>query len=194
MEFSAYSKLLQPLSFDLFTFAEGAAEPTKGAGKKTGKKAGKKADDKPKINFADLDFRIENAQKYTDLWQKYFTFFGEGFEGRRIREQEEAAFSEMIQQLASGHYKYCEMVRNLLDKSHKKKALDIICETVSDDVPWRQDVVSEGFVIEEKGRIVRPNQKPGLGIEIDESVIEKHPFEQEVLQRSFYRDGSVGDW
>jgi len=70
----------------------------------------------------------------------------------------------------------------------------IICETVSNDVPWRKDVVSEGFIIEEKGRIVRPNQKPGLGIEIDEAVIEKHPFEQEVLQRTFYRDGSVGDW
>jgi galactonate dehydratase len=70
----------------------------------------------------------------------------------------------------------------------------IICETVSKDVPWRQDVVSEGFVVEEKGRIVRPNQRPGLGIEIDEAVIAKHPFEQEVLQRSFYKDGSVGDW
>ena len=70
----------------------------------------------------------------------------------------------------------------------------VICETVHEDVPWRQDVVSEGFVTERAGRIVRPNTRPGLGIELDEREIAKHPFEQEVLQRSFYADGSVGDW
>lgn len=70
----------------------------------------------------------------------------------------------------------------------------IICESVHNDVPWRQDVVSEGFVVEEKGRIVRPSTRPGLGIEINEEEIKKHPFQQEVLQRTFYRDGSVGDW
>lgn len=70
----------------------------------------------------------------------------------------------------------------------------IICESVHNDVPWRQDVVSEGFVVEEKGRIVKPSTRPGLGIEINEEEIKKHPFQQEVLQRTFYRDGSVGDW
>src|SRR5690606_15349574 len=33
----------------------------------------------------------------------------------------------------------------------------IICETVHLDVPWRGDVVSEGFTVEPKGRIVRPS-------------------------------------
>jgi galactonate dehydratase len=70
----------------------------------------------------------------------------------------------------------------------------VICETVTEDVPWRKDVVQEGFVIEPKGRTVRPNQLPGLGIEINEAEVRKHPFQQEILQRSFYRDGSVGDW
>jgi len=69
-----------------------------------------------------------------------------------------------------------------------------ICESVHQDVPWREDVVSEGFSVERKGRIVRPSTRPGLGIEIDENEIKKHPFEQEVLQRTFYKDGSVGDW
>jgi galactonate dehydratase len=41
---------------------------------------------------------------------------------------------------------------------------------------------------------VRPAQKPGLGIEVDESAIAKYPFKQELLQRVFYADGSVGDW
>ncbi len=70
----------------------------------------------------------------------------------------------------------------------------IICESVHSDVPWRQDVVSESFTIEPKGRLVRPSSKPGLGIEINEKEIAKHPFEQEVLQRSFAADGAVTDW
>jgi galactonate dehydratase len=70
----------------------------------------------------------------------------------------------------------------------------VICETVHADVPWRSDVVQEGFTVEPKGRIVRPNSRPGLGIVINEAEVKKHPFEQEVLQRVFYPDGAVGDW
>src|SRR4029079_12539839 len=35
----------------------------------------------------------------------------------------------------------------------------VICESVHSDVPWRKDVVREGFTVEPKGRIVRPNQR-----------------------------------
>jgi galactonate dehydratase len=70
----------------------------------------------------------------------------------------------------------------------------IICETVHQDVPWRQDVVQEGFSVEPKGRLVRPNTRPGLGLTINEKAVKKHPFQQEVAQRVFYQDGSVGDW
>ena len=70
----------------------------------------------------------------------------------------------------------------------------IICETVHDDVPWRKDIVKEGFQVQPEGRLVLPNELPGLGIELDEEEIAKHPFEQELAQRVFYRDGSVGDW
>jgi galactonate dehydratase len=70
----------------------------------------------------------------------------------------------------------------------------IICETVHGDVPWRQDVVEEGFTVEKKGRIVRANTKPGLGITINEKALKKHPFQQELPQRVFYPDGGIGDW
>jgi galactonate dehydratase len=70
----------------------------------------------------------------------------------------------------------------------------VICESVHADVPWRNDVVTEGFVVDPTDRTIRPNQRPGLGIEINESEVMKHPFEQEVPQRVFYKDGSVGDW
>lgn len=70
----------------------------------------------------------------------------------------------------------------------------IICESVQNDVPWREEVVNEGFTIEKKGMVVLPNALPGLGIEINEEEVKKHPFQQEILQRTFYKDGSVGDW
>ena len=70
----------------------------------------------------------------------------------------------------------------------------VICETVHSDVPWRGDVVTEGFTVEPRVRIVRPNTRPGLGIEINEDEVRKHPFQQETVLRAFHRDGSVGDW
>jgi len=70
----------------------------------------------------------------------------------------------------------------------------IICETVHGDVPWRQDIVSEGFTVERNGRLVRPSNRPGIGVEINETEVHKHPFEPEPPQRCFYPDGSVGDW
>jgi galactonate dehydratase len=70
----------------------------------------------------------------------------------------------------------------------------IICESVHGDVPWRHDVVREGFSVEPKGRIVRPGNRPGLGIEIDEGEVKKYPFQQEIVLREFYADGAVGDW
>ncbi|QDU97487.1 enolase C-terminal domain-like protein [Lignipirellula cremea] len=70
----------------------------------------------------------------------------------------------------------------------------IICETVHADVPWRSDVVEEGFTVEPAGRLVRPNTRPGLGISINEKAVAKHPFKQEIAQQVFYPDGSAGDW
>jgi len=70
----------------------------------------------------------------------------------------------------------------------------IICESVHNDVPWRHDIVSGELRIKKQGRLALPTQKPGLGIEINEKEVKKHPFQQETLQRTFYKGGSVGDW
>lgn len=70
----------------------------------------------------------------------------------------------------------------------------LICESVHSDVPWRTEICTESFVVEPEGRLVRPGTRPGLGIEIDEKEVAKHPFEQELPMRTFYKDGSVGDW
>jgi len=70
----------------------------------------------------------------------------------------------------------------------------VICETVNNDVPWRADVMQDYHPLNKQGRTVAPAERPGLGVEVDEAAVAKHPFQQEVLQRVFYADGSVGDW
>ncbi len=70
----------------------------------------------------------------------------------------------------------------------------LICESVHADVPWRADVVQESYQLDKTTRTVKRNRKPGLGVSINEAEVRKHPFQQEVLQRVFYQDGSVGDW
>lgn len=70
----------------------------------------------------------------------------------------------------------------------------LICEAVHQDVPWRDEVVDSGFRVEPRGRLVYPGDRPGLGIEIDEAMVRRHPFEQETPRRAFGPDGSVVDW
>ena len=70
----------------------------------------------------------------------------------------------------------------------------IICESVHQDVPWRDDIVQWGFTLDPATRTVQPNTRPGLGVEIDEAEVARHPFEQEVVLRSFNPDGAVTDW
>lgn len=70
----------------------------------------------------------------------------------------------------------------------------IICETVGDDVEWRGEVVQDHHALNAQNRTVTPSDKPGLGVEINEVAIQRHPFQQELSQRVFHADGSVGDW
>ena len=70
----------------------------------------------------------------------------------------------------------------------------VICESVHADVPWRHDVVEESFQIDKATRTVTPSARPGLGISVNEAEVRKHPFQQEIHQRVFFPDGSVGDW
>jgi galactonate dehydratase len=70
----------------------------------------------------------------------------------------------------------------------------IICETITEDVPWRAEVVDSAHQVSRAGRVVYPSDRPGLGVEVNEAAAARHPFKPEVMQRVFYRDGSVGDW
>lgn len=70
----------------------------------------------------------------------------------------------------------------------------IIQEEMSGAVPWYGDVVR--WPIERKpGRWAKP-ELPGLGIEVDEKVIEAHPFQPDILhaRHAVLGDGTVVDW
>ncbi|WP_323768764.1 galactonate dehydratase [Marinovum sp.] len=70
----------------------------------------------------------------------------------------------------------------------------IIQEEMVGAVPWYDDVVQ--WPIERKpGHWALP-EKPGLGLEVDEAEIARHPFEQEVLhtRNAVMADGTVVDW
>jgi galactonate dehydratase len=68
----------------------------------------------------------------------------------------------------------------------------LIQEAIRSDVPWRDAVVTDPLVV--RNGYIFPNDKPGLGMEVDESEAAKHPFKQEVLMAWFHPDGAVADW
>jgi galactonate dehydratase len=68
----------------------------------------------------------------------------------------------------------------------------LIQEVMRGDVPWRDEVVDGGPVVD-GGRAALPT-RPGIGIEVDEVAAARHPYERETLVRWFHDDGSVADW
>lgn len=134
-------------------------------------------------------FRDLFAQRACEICQLDLTHCGGFSEGRRI-----AALADAYRIALAPHNPQGPVSTAASLEFGFSQPGYIICETVHNDVPWRSDIVSEGYQVESEGRLVRPNQQPGLGLELDEKEIAKHPFEQELAQRVFYRDGSVGDW
>jgi len=134
-------------------------------------------------------FRELAEKRAASVWQADITHCGGLTEARRI-----AALAEAYRVSLAPHNPQGPVSTAASLELGFATPSYIICESVHRDVPWRQDVVSEGFQVDTKGRIVRPGTMPGLGIEINEAEVAKHPYQPEVLQRTFYKDGSVGDW
>jgi len=70
----------------------------------------------------------------------------------------------------------------------------IIQEEMSGAVPWYGEVV-EWPIERQPGRWDLPD-RPGLGIQVNEAEIARHPFQQEVLhaRNAVLADGTVVDW
>lgn len=70
----------------------------------------------------------------------------------------------------------------------------LIQEDMLQDVPWRWDVVQHP--LETENGYWLPAEAPGLGVEVNESAAQKHPFLQEVMHSTTIRarDNAVLDW
>lgn len=68
----------------------------------------------------------------------------------------------------------------------------LIQEHFRSDVPWRGEVLVEPLDL--AGGFVRPTERPGLGVDVDEGVAARHPYRPEEVLRYFHPDGSVADW
>ncbi len=70
----------------------------------------------------------------------------------------------------------------------------IIQEEMVGAVPWYDDVVT--WPIERKAGYWDLPEKPGLGLEVNEAELARHPFKQEVLhtRNAVLPDGTIVDW
>ncbi len=68
----------------------------------------------------------------------------------------------------------------------------IIQEAITNDVPWRDEVVINPVKV--SNGYVTLTDRPGLGIDVDEKAASQHPFKLEAEQRYFHTDGSIADW
>lgn len=68
----------------------------------------------------------------------------------------------------------------------------LIQEVMRSDVPWRDDLLDGGIPIH-RGTSV-PSDRPGWGIEIDDAVAARFPYQPEPLLDVRLPDGTVGDW
>ncbi len=63
----------------------------------------------PHRQLTSLENRLAVCQQYTKLWHDYFRFFSEELRDRRITDQEEQAFFQMMYVLASNQYRFVEL-------------------------------------------------------------------------------------
>ncbi|MFM9107534.1 MAG: galactonate dehydratase [Chloroflexota bacterium] len=68
----------------------------------------------------------------------------------------------------------------------------IIQVAITNDGPWRNDVVINPVEIDRGYAVL--HDRPGRGIDVDEQAAARYPFKPEAMQRYFHPDGSVADW
>lgn len=55
------------------------------------------------------EMRLKVVREYTQLWQQYFRFFADSFEGRAISDKEEHQFFQSVGYLALGQYRFTQL-------------------------------------------------------------------------------------
>jgi len=89
----------------------------------------KRKKDDPHAKLTSLENRIAVCTQYAKLWHDYGRFFSEGLQDRRITEQEEQQFFQMIYLLASNHYRFTQLAGDYFKEG--KAVLKVLSDTVS---------------------------------------------------------------
>jgi hypothetical protein len=53
--------------------------------------------------------RLATCREYKNLWQDYFRFFADGFEGKKITDRDEQAFFNVMNVLATNYFRFTEL-------------------------------------------------------------------------------------
>lgn len=77
----------------------------------------------------DLDGKIALCQDYTQTWAKFFNFFGDGFEGRRVTADGETQFFRIMTDLARREYRLTYFLQD--DFKMGKDILDVLSDAIS---------------------------------------------------------------
>ncbi len=79
--------------------------------------------------FLTLENRTQVCREYTKLWADFFKMFADDLEHRKIHENDEAAFQQMLSLLALNHFKFTELMGDKL--KDPDGILEVLCEAVS---------------------------------------------------------------
>jgi hypothetical protein len=82
-----------------------------------------------KIDHTSIENRIAVCKEYSALWLRFFGYWQDSLEDRQITEQMEAEFLQVLSVLALNHYKFEELVGDVMPEA--RKVLDVLCEVIS---------------------------------------------------------------
>ncbi|MCX7046791.1 MAG: TM2 domain-containing protein [Candidatus Sumerlaeota bacterium] len=113
-----------------FRNAEGGLILKDGPGAKRKKrKKGQLLDPNEPPEMGSLEHRIQVCKAFLAMWQKYFDFFSESLENKKIEREEEKEFAQLTFQIAFEHFKFTSLMGGLFSES--KKILNILDNCVS---------------------------------------------------------------
>jgi hypothetical protein len=85
--------------------------------------------DDPHLRLTSLENRLAVCQQYTKIWHDYFRFFSEELRDKRITDQDEQAFFQIMYVLANNQYRFVELAGKYFKSGDG--ILKVLAETVS---------------------------------------------------------------
>ena len=76
-----------------------------------------------------IENRLATCREYKNLWQDYFHFFADGFEGKKIYDKDEQAFFQIMNVLSVNHFRFAELAGDYFKEG--ETILRLLTETPS---------------------------------------------------------------